>query len=216
MKKIIFTISALSFLLPFTSYALTSGDFLFSAQQNYGCLDESPTSTITAGMYFYNMDEAGWAWSGDNQCYDHSTWAYAWQTYYEGSAYFAGYPMRVKLIEADTTDLNDNCSTLTAEQCQAAYGISPMGVQNIYDVLPAISGNNYLSVPPTISVDLFALAGGLISDFWGLIAIVLGVPLAFYLINKVIDLMPSEKKSKEAIKRADRVIAESKRLRKRL
>ena len=50
-----------------------------------------------------------------------------------------------------------------------------------------INGNGtYLSIPTASSTDLFASAGTIFGDTWQLIIIALGVPLAFYVIPKII------------------------------
>lgn len=72
--------------------------------------------------------------------------------------------------------------------------------------------SNFISVPNTAGTDLFALAGGLVSDIWVLLAIAFGVPLAFYLINKAIDLMPEEKKNKAIMKKSKKIIRETEKL----
>ncbi len=55
--------------------------------------------------------------------------------------------------------------------------------------LPAFA-SNYIDLTSVSSTQLFAYAGGLFSDLWVLIAIAIGVPLAFYIIRKVIGLIP--------------------------
>ncbi len=51
---------------------------------------------------------------------------------------------------------------------------------------PTIS---YLSIPVASSTDLFSAVGNMVSDLWSLISIAMGVPLAFYVIPKVIALL---------------------------
>lgn len=48
----------------------------------------------------------------------------------------------------------------------------------------------YITIPTASSSDLFAAVGQLTTDLWVLIAIAIGVPLAFYVIRKVVGLMP--------------------------
>ena len=49
---------------------------------------------------------------------------------------------------------------------------------------------SYLSIPTGSSTDLFSSVGTLTNDLWVLIAIAIGVPLAFYIIKRVIGLVP--------------------------
>lgn len=55
--------------------------------------------------------------------------------------------------------------------------------------LPAV----IITLPAGSSTDLLAYAGSLFTDLWVLIAIAIGVPLAFYVIRKVISLIPKGK-----------------------
>jgi hypothetical protein len=48
----------------------------------------------------------------------------------------------------------------------------------------------YITIPTASSSDLFAAVGTLTTDLWVLIAIAIGLPIAFYIIRKVIGLMP--------------------------
>ncbi|GAH93635.1 unnamed protein product [marine sediment metagenome] len=47
-----------------------------------------------------------------------------------------------------------------------------------------------ITLPETAAVDLLANAGELFTDLWVLIAIAVGIPLAFYVIRRVIALVP--------------------------
>lgn len=47
-----------------------------------------------------------------------------------------------------------------------------------------------ITLPSTAGADLLADAGTLVTDLWVLIALAVGVPLAFYIIRKIIALMP--------------------------
>lgn len=47
-----------------------------------------------------------------------------------------------------------------------------------------------LTVPETVADDLLASAGTLFTDLWTVIALAVGIPLAFYIIKKVIALVP--------------------------
>lgn len=62
-------------------------------------------------------------------------------------------------------------------------------VVGVLAALPTFAAN-YIDIGSASSTQLFAYAGGLFSDLWVLIAIAIGVPLAFYIIRKVIGLIP--------------------------
>jgi len=47
-----------------------------------------------------------------------------------------------------------------------------------------------ITLPGTTVSDLMANVGVLFSDLWTLLALAIGVPLAFYIIRKVISLVP--------------------------
>jgi hypothetical protein len=47
-----------------------------------------------------------------------------------------------------------------------------------------------ITLPGSASTDLFASVGTLTTDLWVLIAVAIGVPLAFYIIRQVIGLLP--------------------------
>jgi hypothetical protein len=49
---------------------------------------------------------------------------------------------------------------------------------------------SYITIPTASSSDLFAAAGTLVGDLWVLIAVAIGVPLAFYIIKRVVGLLP--------------------------
>jgi hypothetical protein len=48
----------------------------------------------------------------------------------------------------------------------------------------------YITIASTTPTDLLAYASGLFTDLWLVIALAIGIPLAFYVIKKVIGLMP--------------------------
>jgi len=62
-------------------------------------------------------------------------------------------------------------------------------VVGVLSAVPAFAAN-YVDMSGVSSTALFAYAGGLFSDLWVLIAIAIGVPLAFYIIKKIIGLLP--------------------------
>jgi len=47
-----------------------------------------------------------------------------------------------------------------------------------------------ITLGETAATDLLANAGELFTDLWVLIAIAIGIPLAFYVIRRVISLVP--------------------------
>ena len=47
----------------------------------------------------------------------------------------------------------------------------------------------YITLPNTAVADLTGYTGGLFTDLWLVIALVIGIPLAFYVIRKVISLV---------------------------
>lgn len=51
----------------------------------------------------------------------------------------------------------------------------------------------YITLPTSAPTDVFAAVGTLTTDLWVLIAIAIGVPLAFYVIRAVIGLMPKSR-----------------------
>lgn len=50
-------------------------------------------------------------------------------------------------------------------------------------------GATYITLPGTATADLLAYAGDLFTDLWVVIALVIGIPLGFYIIRKVIGLV---------------------------
>jgi len=67
--------------------------------------------------------------------------------------------------------------------------ISALALVGVVSALPVFAAN-YVDLSSVSSTALFAYAGGLFSDLWVLIAIAIGVPLAFYIIRKVISIIP--------------------------
>jgi hypothetical protein len=49
---------------------------------------------------------------------------------------------------------------------------------------------SYIALPTSAPTDVFAAVGTLTTDLWVLIAVAIGVPLAFYVIRSLIGLMP--------------------------
>jgi hypothetical protein len=48
-----------------------------------------------------------------------------------------------------------------------------------------------LTIPSTGTADLLAYTGELFTDTWQLVALAIGIPLAFYIISRVIGLFRS-------------------------
>lgn len=46
-----------------------------------------------------------------------------------------------------------------------------------------------IELPETAVTDLFTQAQGVITEFWPIIVIVIGIPLAFYILNKLISMI---------------------------
>jgi len=47
-----------------------------------------------------------------------------------------------------------------------------------------------ITLPETAAADLLADAGTLFTDLWVVLALAIGIPLAFYVIRRVIALVP--------------------------
>ncbi|MDD2227714.1 MAG: hypothetical protein PHH71_03980 [Clostridia bacterium] len=47
-----------------------------------------------------------------------------------------------------------------------------------------------IELPLTAVADVTAQIGTLVTDLWAVIALIVGIPLAFYIIKKVIGLFP--------------------------
>ncbi len=48
---------------------------------------------------------------------------------------------------------------------------------------------SFITLPATSTTELLAYVSGLFTDLWPIIALAIGVPLAFYIIGKVISLV---------------------------
>jgi hypothetical protein len=51
------------------------------------------------------------------------------------------------------------------------------------------AGATYITLPETAVADLTGYAGAIFTDIWTVVALVIGIPLAFYVIRKVIALV---------------------------
>jgi len=49
---------------------------------------------------------------------------------------------------------------------------------------------SFITIPEGATTQLFSSASTLFNDLWVLIAVAIGIPLAFYIIKRVIGLMP--------------------------
>lgn len=48
---------------------------------------------------------------------------------------------------------------------------------------------SFLTLPAGAVAELLGYVGGLFTDLWAIIALAIGVPLAFYIIGKVVSLV---------------------------
>ncbi|MFA5031254.1 MAG: hypothetical protein WC495_06755 [Patescibacteria group bacterium] len=53
----------------------------------------------------------------------------------------------------------------------------------------ALGAGTYVDIPETAVADLTGYAGALFTDLWVVVALVIGIPLAFYVIRKVIGMV---------------------------
>jgi len=56
----------------------------------------------------------------------------------------------------------------------------------------------YITIPSSTPSDLLAYAGSLFTDLWLVIAVAIGVPLAFYVIRQIIGLVPKGRGGRRA------------------
>lgn len=49
-----------------------------------------------------------------------------------------------------------------------------------------------INLPPNVQTDILASTGTLFTDLWLFFAVVVGIPLAFYIIQRIIKLVPSD------------------------
>ena len=60
----------------------------------------------------------------------------------------------------------------------------------VTDTAPSGGGvGTFITIPETATADLLDYAGALFTDLWVVIALVIGIPLAFYVIRKVIGMV---------------------------
>ncbi len=51
---------------------------------------------------------------------------------------------------------------------------------------------SFITLPATSTTELLSYVSGLFTDLWPIIALAIGVPLAFYIIGKVISVVKSK------------------------
>ena len=66
-----------------------------------------------------------------------------------------------------------------------AVGVGLVGLVSF----ASASGGTYITLPSTALADVTGYAGSLFTDLWVVIALAIGLPLAFYIIRKVIGLV---------------------------
>ena len=68
-------------------------------------------------------------------------------------------------------------------------------MDNIFQLLvpKVLAMDSIIEMPEEFASGVMEATGILFSDLWIIIAVVVGVPLAFYIINKVISLIPKGK-----------------------
>lgn len=63
-------------------------------------------------------------------------------------------------------------------------------VVGLFSVAPAFAAANYIDLSSVSSTELLAFAGSIFTDLWVLVVIAIGLPLGFYVIRKVIAIIP--------------------------
>jgi hypothetical protein len=53
---------------------------------------------------------------------------------------------------------------------------------------------SFITIPTATTSPFFKMVGAIIGDLWVLLAIVIGVPVAFYIIRKAIGIVPKSRK----------------------
>jgi len=68
------------------------------------------------------------------------------------------------------------------------------GLDVVFTIIETPAGGvpSLFSVPMASSSDMLASTGVLFTDLWVIIALVIGIPLAFYIITRVSDLVPKD------------------------
>lgn len=72
--------------------------------------------------------------------------------------------------------------------------------EEIPPILPP-AGHKIITLGVASGTDMVASIGTLFSDLWLILALVIGIPLAFYIIQRIIKLVPADKKEKEYMER---------------
>jgi hypothetical protein len=52
------------------------------------------------------------------------------------------------------------------------------------------SADSYITLPGSATADLFAVASQIFSDVWPLVLLAIAIPTAFYVIKKIVGIMP--------------------------
>ena len=72
----------------------------------------------------------------------------------------------------------------------AGLGVGVASIVSFATMLPSAFAQFTFTLPASTTADLTAQVGGIISSTWVLVAIAIGIPLAFYILRKVIGLIP--------------------------
>lgn len=59
----------------------------------------------------------------------------------------------------------------------------------MFGTLGGLLAGGLITLPATATEDLMAYVGDMFTDLWVLIALAIGIPLAFYIIGKVVSLV---------------------------
>lgn len=70
-----------------------------------------------------------------------------------------------------------------------AYGVAGVATALMGLAMSASAAGTYIDLPTTALADVTGYAGSLFTDLWVVIALAIGLPLAFYIIRKVIGLV---------------------------
>lgn len=71
-------------------------------------------------------------------------------------------------------------------------GIGAAAITGLFAGFSAFAAGEIVVLPDTALADLTGNAGQILSDVWVLIALAIGIPLGFYIIKKVIALIPKK------------------------
>jgi hypothetical protein len=87
---------------------------------------------------------------------------------------------------------NDDCTEISESADLELNDVDPDEI--IFTIIETPTGGvpSLFSVPMASSSDMLASTGVLFTDLWVIIALVIGIPLAFYIIQRVIALPPKD------------------------